>query len=261
MSTASQAYNEDEVTSGSDYLALEGGGFLTRLCHKLFRVIDRPWKMYPLGVVFGLGFDTSSEVAILGITSVQALKGTDIWLILIFPILFTCKQSLSYVNLTWTNSLTTAGMCLLDTSDGALMMALYTSKAFSRDLVMILYYSITLTAITVIISAFIGIVQVLSLAQNIANPSGSFWDGVSAIGDNFDIIGGSVCALFLVIGLGSVALYKPWIRCIERRYQQSVTEESAEQVNEEQAISASHAQNSPPTPVEHTSVHMTRKTD
>ena len=69
-----------------------GGGFLTRVFGKLFKAIDRPWKMYPLGFIFGLGFDTSSEIAILGIASIQAVQGTSIWLILIFPILFTCKS-------------------------------------------------------------------------------------------------------------------------------------------------------------------------
>ncbi|KAF4977018.1 hypothetical protein FZEAL_6380 [Fusarium zealandicum] len=192
---------EAEETQIQDHFALEGGGFLTRVFKRLFRVIDRPWKMYPLGVVFGLGFDTSSEIAILGIASIQAVQGTSIWLILVFPILFT------------------AGMCLLDTTDGALMMALYTSKAFSRDVVAILYYSIVLTAITVFVSAFIGVVQVLSLVQNVAEPEGSFWDGVSAIGDHFDIIGGSICGVFLVVGLGSIIVYKPWRRRMERRNQ------------------------------------------
>jgi high-affinity nickel-transport protein len=110
-------------------------------------------------------------------------------------------------------------MCLLDTTDGALMMALYTSKAFSRDIVAILYYSIVLTAITVFVSAFIGIVQVLSLVQNVAEPEGSFWDGVSAIGDHFDIIGGSICGVFVVVGVGSIIVYKPWRRRMARKDQ------------------------------------------
>ncbi|KAJ4313927.1 hypothetical protein N0V84_009169 [Fusarium piperis] len=188
-----------EESQIQDHFALEGGGFLARVFKRLFRVIDRPWKMYPLGVVFGLGFDTSSEIAILGIASIQAVQGTSIWLILIFPLLFT------------------AGMCLLDTTDGALMMALYTSKAFSRDVVAILYYSIVLTGITVFVSAFIGIIQVLSLVQNVAEPEGGFWDGVSAVGDHFDIIGGSICGVFLVVGLGSILVYRPWRRRMERR--------------------------------------------
>lgn len=108
-------------------------------------------------------------------------------------------------------------MCLLDTTDGALMMALYTSKAFARDTVAILYYSVVLTGITVVVSAFIGIVQLLSLVLNVAEPEGRFWDGVAAIGDNFEIIGGSICGLFLVVGLGSVLVYKPWRRRMEQR--------------------------------------------
>lgn len=232
--TASEGCHvNQQETPVVDRLGFEGGGFIARICRNLFRAIDRPWKMFPLGVVFGLGFDTSSEVAILGIASIQALKGTNIWLILIFPILFTCKINLLSKQLgrfVLTSFL--AGMCLVDTTDGALMMALYTSKAFSRDMVAILYYSIILTGITVFISAFIGIIQVLSLAQNVAEPSGSFWDGVEAIGDHFDIIGGSICGLFLVIGLGSVALYKPWRRYMERRPYETAANGSAESVAE-----------------------------
>ncbi|KAG5922972.1 hypothetical protein E4U61_004555 [Claviceps capensis] len=177
-----------------------GGGIMMRLLHSLFKSVDRPWKMYPLGVVFGLGFDTSSEIAILGISSLQALQGTSLWLILIFPVLFT------------------AAMCLLDTVDGASMLALYTSQAFSRDPIALLYYQIILSAITVLVSAFIGIIQLLSLVQNVADPQGPVWDGVSAIGDHFDIIGGSICGLFLLVGVLSMLLYRPWRRRMDRRH-------------------------------------------
>lgn len=111
----------------------------------------------------------------------------------------------------------TAGMCLLDTTDGALMLALYTSKAFARDHIAILYYSIVLTGITVVVSAFIGIVQVLSLIQNISEPEGKFWDGVEAIGDYFDVIGGCICLVFLVVGVGSILVYKPWRKRMEAK--------------------------------------------
>ncbi|KAL2886454.1 High-affinity nickel transport protein nic1 [Ceratocystis lukuohia] len=179
-------------------LHLDSPGFLASVFRKLFVLIDRPWKMYPLGVLFGLGFDTSSEVALLGISSIQAMRGTSLWLILIFPALFT------------------SGMCMLDTTDGALMMALYTSKAFSRDRVAILYYSIVLTAITVVVALFIGVVQVLNLIQNTSEPEGPFWDGLTNLSDHFDIVGGSICGLFLVVGVGSIFLYRPWRRRVER---------------------------------------------
>lgn len=70
-------------------LDLNAGGVMVRIFKKVFQFIDRPWKMYPLGVLFGLGFDTSSEIAVLGIASVQGAAGTSLWLILIFPALFT----------------------------------------------------------------------------------------------------------------------------------------------------------------------------
>lgn len=86
VSGDSEAVADEGVVAGMN---LEGGGVMVRLFKKVFRLIDRPWKMYPLGVLFGLGFDTSSEIAVLGIASVQGAKGTNIWLILIFPLLFT----------------------------------------------------------------------------------------------------------------------------------------------------------------------------
>ncbi|KAI1633798.1 NicO-domain-containing protein [Biscogniauxia mediterranea] len=201
---------EEDEHAAERNLQLEGAGFMANVFRKLFRIVDRPWKMYPLGVLFGLGFDTSSEIAILGIASLQGAQGTSLWIILIFPLLFT------------------AGMCLLDTTDGALMMALYTSKAFARDTIAILYYSIVLTGITVVVSAFIGIVQVLSLVQNVAQPEGGFWDGLSIISDNFEIIGGSICGLFLVVGVGSVLVYKPWRRRMERRRAERIESDDAE---------------------------------
>ncbi|EGS20369.1 uncharacterized protein CTHT_0021960 [Thermochaetoides thermophila DSM 1495] len=201
--------DEEEAEEAADEAArralhFDGVGFMSRVFGKAFRLIDRPWKMLPLGMLFGLGFDTSSEIAILGIASVQAAQGTSMWVILIFPALFT------------------AGMCMLDTTDGALMMALYTSKAFSRDMIAILYYSIVLTGITVVVSAFIGIIQVLSLIEHVAEPEGKFWKGVGAIGDHYDIIGGCICGLFVLVGLGSILVYRPWRRRMERRVQEAI---------------------------------------
>lgn len=74
-----------------------GGGIIMRCLTRVFKFIDRPWKMYPLGVLFGLGFDTSSEIAVLGIASVQGASGTSLWLILIFPLLFTGLWSFCFL--------------------------------------------------------------------------------------------------------------------------------------------------------------------
>lgn len=83
------AQGPGEEDTAAAQLSLEGAGFMANVFRKLFRIVDRPWKMYPLGVMFGLGFDTSSEIAILGIASIQGAAGTSLWLILIFPVLFT----------------------------------------------------------------------------------------------------------------------------------------------------------------------------
>ena len=251
--------------SQSEAWKIEGGGPLFRVLKKLFHIIDRPWKMYPVGVIFGLGFDTSSEIALLGISSIQGAKGTNIWLILIFPILFT------------------SGMCLVDTIDGALMMALYvkpmemygelkddeipveegdgeaervdeagidhdtlpqntpppsdedhrhvipsqelrtvSDRATQRakDPIAFLYYSTILTSLTVVVALVIGTIQLLTMILNVAYPSGphdNFWEGVAATSDNWEIIGGSICGCFVVVGLASVFAYKPWRRWVEGR--------------------------------------------
>ncbi|KAJ6263194.1 hypothetical protein Dda_1755 [Drechslerella dactyloides] len=184
---------EDEV------FRIQGGGVLFPLFKKMFRLIDRPWKMYPLGVLFGLGFDTSSEIALLGIASIQAVKGTPVWIILIFPALFT------------------AGMCLIDTIDGALMLAAYTSTSLAHDNIAVLYYSIVLSVVTCAVAVVIGTLQLLTLILNVAEPTGKFWDGVERAGERYDVIGGAIVATFAVVGVASLLLYKPWRRAFERK--------------------------------------------
>ena len=103
-------------------------------------------------------------------------------------------------------------MALLDTTDGALMSTLYTSPTFSRDPLAMLYYSTVLTAITVLVSAFVAAIQILSLVARLAEPRGPFWDFIDALAEHFDYIGAGICALFLVVGVGSVFVYRPWRR-------------------------------------------------
>jgi high-affinity nickel-transport protein len=180
----------EQVDSGKLFV---GGGCMTALLQRLFRLIDRPWKMYRLG------FDTSSEVALLGISSIQAAKGTSMWLILIFPILFT------------------AGMCLLDTTDGAAMMSLYSSARLASDSIAVLYYQSVLTAITVAVALAIGTLQLLTMILSIhPELDGPFWHGVEVAGDKYDIIGGSICGAFVVFGGLAFVCYRPWRRRVDR---------------------------------------------
>lgn len=176
-----------------------GGGCMLHLLKKLFHLIDRPWKMYPLGVLFGLGFDTSSEIALLGISSIQAAHGTSMWLILIFPLLFT------------------AAMCLLDTTDGAAMMSLYSSARLASDAIAVLYYQSVLTAITVAVALAIGTLQLLSMILAVKPElSGPFWEGVQVAGDHYDVIGGAVCGAFVVFGGLAFCFYGVWRRRVDR---------------------------------------------
>ncbi|KAJ5750806.1 Nickel/cobalt transporter high-affinity [Penicillium manginii] len=186
---------------------IEGGGFLFNILKKMFKLIDRPWKMYPLGVLFGLGFDTSSEIALLGISSIQAAKGTSFWVILIFPALFTAGIPLRISSPPKRDSTVS--------EDGDEMPQSHDNH---RDPIAFLYYSIVLTTLTVIVAIVIGVIQLLTMILNVTNATGRFWDGVQVAGDYYDVIGGSICGCFLIIGGLSVLLYKPWRRWMARRH-------------------------------------------
>lgn len=108
-------------------------------------------------------------------------------------------------------------MCLLDTTDGALMMTLYTSTSLARDQIAILYYSIVLTSITIAAAMAIGVIQLLSLILNAAEPTGRFWDGVENVSDHYDILGGAICGSFVVAGVLSVLFYGTFRRAVDRR--------------------------------------------
>ncbi|CAK1364823.1 High-affinity nickel transport protein nic1 [Cercospora beticola] len=206
--------------------SFEGGGCMTMLLRRTFKLVDRPWKMYPLGVLFGLGFDTSSEIALLGISSIQAAQGTSIWLILIFPILFT------------------SGMCLLDTFDGAAMMSLYTSARLAKDAIAVLYYQCVLTAITVAVAISIGVIQLLTMIHNVRPDfEGPFWDGVDVAGEHYDVIGGAICGSFVVFGLLSVLLYKPWRRSVDRKRLATVNADDGDGELQSQILDEGNAEN------------------
>ncbi|PNS17455.1 High-affinity nickel transport protein nic1 [Sphaceloma murrayae] len=202
-------------SSSSEVVTIQSHGPILRLLSRLFKLIDRPWKMYPLGVLFGLGFDTSSEIALLGIAAISSTSGLSIWLILLFPLLFT------------------AGMCLLDTLDGALMMSLYTSTRLAGDRVAVCYYQVVLTGITVLVAVVIGVLQVLNMVVAVAEPKGPFWDGVEAVGDHYDVIGGAICASFVVFGGAAAVAYRPWRRWVDEKRKGLVVEDAEEGVGRE----------------------------
>jgi high-affinity nickel-transport protein len=171
-------------------LALSKRGFMGRLLRRFFHLIERSWHMYPLGLLFGLGFDTATEVGLLGISATQAAQGMSIWSILVFPALFT------------------AGMSVMDTTDSLLMLGAY-GWAFIKP-IRKLYYNLTITAVSVIVAVVVGGLEVLNLIgdQLGLTDGGGFWGAIGAINDNFGILGYIVAGIFVLSWLISFLLYR-----------------------------------------------------
>lgn len=167
---------------------LQGRGLIARLCRPLFRLVTRSWHMYPLGFLFGLGFDTATEVGLLGISAAQAGHGVPIWSILVFPALFT------------------AGMALVDTTDGILMLGAY-GWAFIRPLRK-LYYNLTITLVSVLVAVVIGGIEALGLVADQLSLQGAFWDAIGALNDQFGVIGYLIIAIFAGAWGLSAAIYR-----------------------------------------------------
>ncbi|NRP85676.1 High-affinity nickel transport protein [Ensifer adhaerens] len=167
---------------------LAGGGFLARIFQPMFRVVTRSWHMYPIGFLFGLGFDTATEIGLLGISAAQAAQGTSFWTILVFPTLFT------------------AGMSLMDTLDSALMTGAY-GWAFVKP-VRKLWYNLTITAASVVVAIFIGGIEALGLISDKLGLEGGFWRFIGELNDNLANFGFAVVGIFLLSWLVSTVLYK-----------------------------------------------------
>jgi nickel/cobalt transporter (NiCoT) family protein len=163
-------------------------GLLGRLFRPLFRLIGASWHMYPLGFLFGLGFDTASEIALLGIAAASAAKGMAIWSILIFPALFT------------------AGMALVDTSDSVLMVGAY-GWAFVKP-VRKLYYNLTITLVSVLVAVAVGGIEALGLVAAQWGLDGPFWRVIAALNGNFGGVGYVVIAIFALAWLVSALIYR-----------------------------------------------------
>ncbi len=181
-----QPYVEEDLD-----LLLGNRGLLGRLFRPMFRMITRSWHMYPLGVLFGLGFDTATEIGVLGISAAEATKGLPIWSILIFPTLFA------------------AGMCLIDTTDNILMLGAY-GWAFVKP-IRKLYYNLTITFVSVVVAVVVGGIEALGLMAGQFHLKGAFWGAVSRLNENFGTLGYFVVGLFVFSWIISVAFYK-WRR-------------------------------------------------
>ena len=163
-------------------------GLFARMFASLFHLVDHSWQMYPIGLLFGLGFDTATEVGLLGISATEASKGLPIWSIMLFPALFT------------------AGMALIDTADSALMVGAY-GWAFAKPMRK-LFYNLTITSVSVLVALIVGGIETLGLAQGEFNLTGAFWSPIAALNNNFGLLGYLIIAIFMASWIISVAIYR-----------------------------------------------------
>ena len=176
-------YVEDDLD-----MLLAGRGLLARLLRPLFRMIRRSWQMYPLGFLFGLGFDTASEIGLLGISAAQGTNGMVLWSIMVFPALFA------------------AGMALIDTADGILMLGAY-GWAFLKPLRK-LYYNMSITFVSVAVALLIGGVETLGLIGSKFELRGPFWSGIGALNGNVGTLGYLIIGIFVGSWILSAAIYR-----------------------------------------------------
>jgi high-affinity nickel-transport protein len=169
-------------------LLLGNRGFLSMLFRPIFGMIQRSWHMYPLGILFGLGFDTATEIGLLGISAVEASNGLSLWSILVFPALFA------------------AGMSLIDTTDNILMLGAYGWASVKP--IRKIYYNMTITLISVIVALGVAGIEALGLLAGHFHLTGLFWSSVTALNHNFGLIGYGIVGLFALSWLVSVAVYR-----------------------------------------------------
>jgi high-affinity nickel-transport protein len=180
-----EQYDEPDIDT-----MLSGMGRIGRVVRPLFRMVDRSWKMYGVGFLFGLGFDTATQIGLLAVAATAAAQGMSIWSIMLFPALFT------------------GGMCLVDTLDGMLMLGAY-GWAYVHP-VRKLYYNMTITAVSVIIAVVVGGIELLGIIGDKYDLHGWLWDAVAYLSDDnhFKKIGEIIIAIFVLSWIVSALGYR-----------------------------------------------------
>jgi nickel/cobalt transporter (NiCoT) family protein len=160
-------------------------GLLNRFLGPLARRVDAPWKIYPIGVLFGLGFDTATEVALLVLAGSAVVSGLPFYAVLSLPILFA------------------AGMSLFDTADGCFMNFAY-DWAFARP-VRTVYYNLTITGLSVFVAFFIGTIELLGLVGQEAHLGGGFWAFLGSF--NINTAGFVIVGVFVLTWVAALAIW------------------------------------------------------
>jgi high-affinity nickel-transport protein len=174
-------YDEDELEA-----QLNNRGLLNRILGRFTKSVSASWHMYPVGLLFGLGFDTATEVALLVLAGTSAAAGLPWYAILCLPVLFA------------------SGMCLLDTVDGSFMNFAY-GWAFSNP-VRKVYYNIAITGLSVVVAVMIGGVELLGLLAEQLGWRGGFWSWLGGL--DLNAVGFVIGGLFVVTWLGAVLIWR-----------------------------------------------------
>ncbi|MDE1860543.1 MAG: HoxN/HupN/NixA family nickel/cobalt transporter [Candidatus Micrarchaeota archaeon] len=162
-------------------------GFMNRYLGGMFRLIRKPWQIYPIGLLFGLGFDTASEVALIAISlGVGVASAMPVWMVLVLPLMFTC------------------GMVIVDTSDGVAMSLAY-GWAFLKPIRKV-YYNLTITIISVLVALFIGTVELIQVLSGEFGLSGGVWAWLAGL--DFETMGIWIIALFIASWMVAIAIYR-----------------------------------------------------
>jgi high-affinity nickel-transport protein len=174
--------NPDELEN-----LLQNRGFMNRFFRPLFKLISKPWHIYPVGVLFGLGFDTASEIALIAISvGIGVSTRIPLYYVLILPLLFTC------------------GMVTVDTADGVAMRMAY-GWAFLNPIRKI-YYNLTVTVISVLVAWAIGTMELLQVLSSELNMSGLFWGWLKTL--NFEVVGFGIIGIFMFSWLFSFGYWR-----------------------------------------------------
>ena len=160
--------------------------WFARLCRPLFKLVTRSYHMVLLGFLFGLGFDTATEVAMFGISAAQAAKGLSVLAVLVFPLLFA------------------AGMALADTTDGVMMLGAYRWAAVKP--MRKLRYNMTITLMSVLVATVVGALETLNLLKDRFLLVGRFWDKIGTVNDSFQLVGAGIVVVFAAIWVGSLLI-------------------------------------------------------
>jgi nickel/cobalt transporter (NiCoT) family protein len=178
---------EGKLDQGELDQVMERRGFMNRYFHRLFNVVNEPWQIYPIGVLFGLGFDTATEIALIAISVVVGVSAAvPLYYILVLPLMFTC------------------GMVLVDTTDGVAMRMAY-GWAFLNPLRKV-YYNLTVTTISVMVAWAIGSIEILQVLSGELGLSGAFWSWLDAL--TFETIGFGIVGLFIASWMASMVYWR-----------------------------------------------------